>query len=89
MGDQCANIAKLVRLSGDEAPKDKKILDTINGMGLLARSQASPRKRHRERLASRAIQAVACALRQWQAVDRAMPRWWSAKRAGDSLDGSI
>jgi phosphate transport system protein len=44
MGDQCANIAKLVRLSGDEGPKDKKILDTINRMSLLSRSQASQAK---------------------------------------------
>ena len=41
MGDQCVNIAKLVRLSGDEAPKDKEILDTIERMGQLASSQAS------------------------------------------------
>jgi phosphate transport system protein len=41
MGDQCVNIAKLVRLSGYEAPKDNDILDTIERMGQLARSQAS------------------------------------------------
>jgi phosphate transport system protein len=41
MGDQCANIAKLVRLSGYEAPKDKEILDAIERMGRLASSQAS------------------------------------------------
>jgi phosphate transport system protein len=39
MGDQCVNIAKLVRLSGYEAPKDGDILDTIERMGQLARSQ--------------------------------------------------
>jgi len=39
MGDQCVNIAKLVPLSGYEAPKDKEILDTIDRMGRLARSQ--------------------------------------------------
>ena len=44
MGDQCANIAKLVQLSGDEAPKDDRILDTIERMGELARSQASQAK---------------------------------------------
>jgi len=41
MGDQCANIAKLVRLSGYEPPKDEEILDMIERMGQLARSQAS------------------------------------------------
>jgi phosphate transport system protein len=44
MGDQCANIAKLVRLSGYEAPKDEDILDSIERMGQLARSQASQAK---------------------------------------------
>jgi phosphate transport system protein len=44
MGDQCANIAKLVQLSGHEAPKDNGILDTIERMGELARSQASQAK---------------------------------------------
>jgi phosphate transport system protein len=44
MGDQCVNIAKLVRLSGYEAPKDKDILDAIERMGQLARSQASQAK---------------------------------------------
>ena len=44
MGDQCANIAKLVLLSGYEAPKDEEILDAIERMGRLARSQASQAK---------------------------------------------
>jgi len=39
MGDQCVNIAKLVPLSGYESPKDKDILDAIERMGVLARSQ--------------------------------------------------
>ena len=44
MGDQCVNIAKLVPLSGYEAPKDKDILDAIERMGQLARSQVSEAK---------------------------------------------
>src|SRR5579863_4458242 len=44
MGDQCVNIAKLVPLSGYEAPKDKDILDAIDRMGRLARSQVSQAK---------------------------------------------
>ena len=44
MGDQCANIAKLVLLSGEEAPKDSEILDSIERMGQLARSQAAQAK---------------------------------------------
>src|ERR1035441_615455 len=42
MGDQCVNIAKLIPLSGYEAPKDKDILDLIERMGQLARSEGSP-----------------------------------------------
>ena len=41
MGDQCVNIAKLMLLSGHEAPKDNDILDTIERMGQLARAQVS------------------------------------------------
>ena len=41
MGDQCVNIAKLVPLSGHEAPKDKDLLDAIERMGQLAHSQVS------------------------------------------------
>jgi phosphate transport system protein len=44
MGDQCVNIAKLVPLSGYEAPKDKDIFDAIERMGRLARSQVSQAK---------------------------------------------
>ena len=39
MGDQCVNIAKLVRLSGHDAPKDGDVLDTIERMGQAARAQ--------------------------------------------------
>src|SRR5437588_8571121 len=44
MGDQCVNIAKLVPLSGHEAPKDKDILDAIERMGQAARSQVMQAK---------------------------------------------
>jgi phosphate transport system protein len=44
MGDQCVNVAKLVPLSGHDAPKDKDILDTIERMGHLARSQVAEAK---------------------------------------------
>ena len=39
MGDQCANIAKLVPLSSYEATTDETILATIERMGGLVRSQ--------------------------------------------------
>jgi phosphate transport system protein len=44
MGDQCVNIAKLVPLSGHEAPKDDEILDGIERMGQLARGQVAGAK---------------------------------------------
>jgi phosphate transport system protein len=44
MGDQCVNIAKLVPLSGHEAPKDKDILDAIERMGQFAHSQVTQAK---------------------------------------------
>src|SRR5256714_6411648 len=39
MGDQCVNIAKLVPLSGYEAPKDQEILNLLERMGRCARNQ--------------------------------------------------
>jgi phosphate transport system protein len=39
MGDQCANMAKLVPLSGHEAPKEPTILELIEKMGISARAQ--------------------------------------------------
>jgi len=39
MGDQCVNIAKLVPLSGEQAPNDTAMLDAIERMARLARHQ--------------------------------------------------
>jgi phosphate transport system protein len=61
MGDQCVNIAKLVPLSGYEAPKDKDILDLIERMGQLARSQVSQAK---EAFASRNVELAQDLVRQ-------------------------
>jgi phosphate transport system protein len=44
MGDQCVNVAKLVPLSGYEQPKDQQILEALERMGQLARSQVSQAK---------------------------------------------
>ncbi|MGO9903009.1 MAG: phosphate signaling complex protein PhoU [Solirubrobacteraceae bacterium] len=41
IGDQCANIAKLVPLWDHEQPKDKDILDLIEQMGLLTRASVT------------------------------------------------
>jgi phosphate transport system protein len=39
MGDQCANMAKLVQLSGDEASSDFELLDVIENMGIVVRGE--------------------------------------------------
>jgi phosphate transport system protein len=44
MGDQCVNIAKLIPLSGHHPPVDETIIERIEKMGRLARSQVSQAK---------------------------------------------
>jgi phosphate transport system protein len=44
MGDQCVNIAKLIPLSGHHPPVDAAIIERIERMGRLARSQVSQAK---------------------------------------------
>jgi phosphate transport system protein len=61
MGDQCVNVAKLVPLSGYEAPKDKDILDSIERMGQLARAQVSQAK---EAFATRNVELAQDLVRQ-------------------------
>jgi phosphate transport system protein len=67
MGDQCVNIAKLVPLSGYESPKDKDILDSIERMGQLARSQVS---QAREALRSRNVELAQDLARQDAEINR-------------------
>jgi phosphate transport system protein len=44
MGDQCVNIAKLIPLDGHEPPVDAEILDRINTMSKLVRSEVGQAK---------------------------------------------
>src|SRR6201996_1392216 len=84
MGDQCVNIAKLVPLSGYEQPKDKDILDAIERMGQLARSQLSQSK---EALSSRNLELAQDLVRQdaeINALNRAIFR--RAVDVGDDPD---
>ncbi|MGO9971721.1 MAG: phosphate signaling complex protein PhoU [Solirubrobacteraceae bacterium] len=67
MGDQCVNIAKLVPLSGYEAPKDKDILDAIERMGLLARQQVVQAK---EAFRTRHVSLAQDLVRQDQEINR-------------------
>jgi phosphate transport system protein len=44
MGDQCVNVAKLLPLTGHEPPVDQPMLEKIERMGRLARSEVSQAK---------------------------------------------
>ena len=44
MGDQCVNIAKVLPITGYEAPVDEEMLGVIRKMGALARSEVSQSK---------------------------------------------
>src|SRR3984957_20037431 len=84
MGDQCVNIAKLVPLSGYEAPKDKDILDAIERMGVLARSQVSQAK---EALSSRNVELAQDLVRQDAEINRLNRDIFKrAVDVGDELD---
>jgi phosphate transport system protein len=67
MGDQCVNIAKLVPLSGHEAPKDKDILDSIEKMGQLARAQVT---HARHALSGRNVELAQDLVRQDAEINR-------------------
>ncbi len=84
MGDQCVNIAKLVPLSGYEAPKDKDILDAIERMGQLARSQVSQAK---EAFSGRNVELAQDMVRQDTEINRLNREIFKrAVDVGDNLD---
>jgi phosphate transport system protein len=84
MGDQCVNIAKLVPLSGYESPKDKDILDAIERMGQLARSQVSQAK---QALGSRNVELAKDLVRQDAEINRLNRETFKrAVEVGDHLD---
>ncbi|HET9721022.1 MAG TPA: phosphate signaling complex protein PhoU [Solirubrobacteraceae bacterium] len=67
MGDQCVNVAKLVPLSGYEQPKDQAILEALERMGQLVRSQVSQAK---EAFKSRHVSLAQDLVRQDAEVNR-------------------
>jgi phosphate transport system protein len=84
MGDQCVNIAKLVPLSGYESPKDKDILDAIERMGQLARSQVADAK---EAFAARDADLARDLLRQDSEINRLNRKIFRrAVEVGDNLE---
>jgi phosphate transport system protein len=84
MGDQCVNIAKLVPLSGYESPKDKQILDSIERMGQLARSQVTQAK---EALGARNTELAQDLVRQDVEINRLNREIFKrAVEIGDDVD---
>ena len=84
MGDQCVNIAKLVPLSGYESPKDKEILDAIERMGQLARSQVS---QARDALRLRNVELAQDLVRQDTEINRLNRKIFRrAVEIGDDID---
>ena len=84
MGDQCVNIAKLVPLSGYESPKDKEILDAIERMGQLARSQVS---QARDALRLRNVELAQDLVRQDTEINRLNREIFRrAVEIGDDID---
>jgi phosphate transport system protein len=66
MGDQCVNIAKLVPLSGHETPKDPLMLEALDRMGQVVRSQVAQAK---ESFATRDLDRARDLARQDAEVD--------------------
>ena len=84
MGDQCVNIAKLVPLSGYEAPKDKEILDAIEQMGQRARSQVT---QARQAFATRNVELAQDLVRQDAEINSLNRHIFRrAVEVGDDLD---
>jgi phosphate transport system protein len=84
MGDQCVNIAKLVPLSGYEAPKDKDILDAIERMGQLARLQVAQAK---DAFAARNVDLARDLVRQDAEINRLNREIFrAAVEAGDNAE---
>jgi phosphate transport system protein len=67
MGDQCVNIAKLVALTEDAAPKDTEILEAIEHMGKLADAQITQVK---DALKTRHVFLARELVRQDEQIDR-------------------
>lgn len=84
MGDQCVNIAKLIPLSGYDAPKDKEMLDMIGRMGLLVRAEIEDT---REAFATRNSEVAADLVRQDAEINHLNREIFRrAVEIGDNLD---
>ena len=82
MGDQCVNIAKMLPLSGHEPPVDEQILDRIEQMGRLARSEVEQAK---QAFSLRDVALAEDLVRQDEQRQRPQPRVLQAR--GRDRDG--
>jgi len=67
MGDQCVNIAKLIPLSGHEPPRNKQLMELIEQMGVLARSEV---KQAKQAFALRDVEVAEDLVRQDQRINK-------------------
>jgi phosphate transport system protein len=84
MGDQCANIAKLVPLSGDDTPKDAEVLVATERMGQLALAEVT---RAREALWIRQVSLAPDLVRDGALIGRLNREiFCRAVEIGDAID---
>ncbi|MBA2241018.1 MAG: phosphate signaling complex protein PhoU [Solirubrobacterales bacterium] len=84
MGDQCVNIAKLLPITGHEAPSDEKIVKNIVTMGRQVRTLAKQSKRA---FAERDVELARDLVRQDDLVDKLNRECFQIAIAiGDDLD---
>ena len=67
MGDQCVNVAKLIPLSGNEPPRDDRMVGMVAEMGKLARSEVLQAK---QAFALRAVDVAEDLVRQDARINR-------------------
>src|SRR3982074_2941519 len=67
MGDQCVNIAKMIPLSGYDAPIRQEVLELILKMGQLARSEV---RQSKQAFSSRALELAEDLVRQDRDINR-------------------
>jgi phosphate transport system protein len=84
MGDQCVNIAKLIPLSGYDAPIRQEVLELILKMGQLARSEV---RQSKQAFAARAVELAEDLVRQDRDINRLNREIFQvALRVGEDTD---
>jgi phosphate transport system protein len=84
MGDQCVNIAKLIPLSGYDAPIRQEVLELILKMGQLARSEV---RQSKQAFSARAVELAEDLVRQDRDINRLNREIFQvALRVGEDTD---